>query len=172
MGLISVTAQQPADGKTPIEASDVNNQVNTVVDEFNGNIENSNIKSTAAVAFSKLASDAASTWTPTFGGFSADPTVAFARYIQIGKLVFAWYDDTPGTSNATNFTMTLPVAAKSPFVAILGKTFDNSAAKTTPGRLVASAGTANITLYSNAGTGTWTNSGTKGAAFSIMYEAA
>ena len=43
MGLISVTNQQPADGDTPIAASDVNNQVNTLVTEFNGNIDTDNL---------------------------------------------------------------------------------------------------------------------------------
>lgn len=55
MGLITVP--QVADGDTA-EASDINTPVNTIADEFNGNIDNANIKSGAAIATSKLADDA------------------------------------------------------------------------------------------------------------------
>lgn len=54
MGLISVSAQQPVDGQSPIAAADVNNQVNTIVSEFNGNIEAANVKD-STLTLAKLA---------------------------------------------------------------------------------------------------------------------
>jgi hypothetical protein len=67
MSLISVSAQQPTDGKTPIAAADVNNQVNTIVTEFNGSITSDNIAA-GGVALSNLSSTIQLTladgWTP------------------------------------------------------------------------------------------------------------
>lgn len=54
MGIISVSL--PADGSTA-DVADVNTPITTIVNEFNGNIDNDNIKSGAAIATSKLASD-------------------------------------------------------------------------------------------------------------------
>lgn len=51
------------------------------------------------------------TWTPVFTGFSVDPIVNSARYIEIGKLVIVHLNTGNGTSNATTFTMTLPIVA-------------------------------------------------------------
>lgn len=55
MGNISVSL--PADGTTG-DVADYNTPINTIVNEFNGNIDNANIKSGAAIATSKLADDA------------------------------------------------------------------------------------------------------------------
>lgn len=55
MSLINYTP--PADGETA-DAADVVTPLNTIYNEFNGNIDNSNIKSGAAIATSKLADDA------------------------------------------------------------------------------------------------------------------
>lgn len=52
MGTISVSL--PTDGTTA-DVADVNTPINTIVNEFNGNIDNANIKSAAAIAGSKLA---------------------------------------------------------------------------------------------------------------------
>jgi hypothetical protein len=52
MATINVTL--PADGDT-IDASDYNVPVNTIVNEINGNLDNSNIDSAAAISGSKLA---------------------------------------------------------------------------------------------------------------------
>lgn len=50
----SVSPAQVSDGTT-IDASDVNNPINTIANEFNGNIDNTNIKAAAAITGSKLA---------------------------------------------------------------------------------------------------------------------
>lgn len=55
MGTISVSL--PSDGTTA-DVADYNTPVTTIVNEFNGNIDNANIKTGAAIATSKLADDA------------------------------------------------------------------------------------------------------------------
>jgi hypothetical protein len=55
MALINISL--PSDGSTA-DVSDYNTPLNTVVNEFNGQIDNANIKTGAAIATSKLASDA------------------------------------------------------------------------------------------------------------------
>lgn len=55
MGVVSVSL--PADG-TVADVSDYNTPITTIVNEFNGNIDNANIKTGAAIATSKLADDA------------------------------------------------------------------------------------------------------------------
>lgn len=52
MSTVSVTL--PADGTTA-DVADYNTPINTIVNEFNGNIDNANIKSAAAISGSKLA---------------------------------------------------------------------------------------------------------------------
>lgn len=52
MGLVNLGL--PNDGEN-IDASDVNNPFNTLANEFNGNIDNDNIKSAAGISGSKLA---------------------------------------------------------------------------------------------------------------------
>ena len=57
-------------------------------------------------------------WSPTFTGFSADPTAVTARYTLAGKMCHCYFSMTAGTSNATTFTMTLPFAAANTSVQI------------------------------------------------------
>lgn len=54
MGLINFS--NITDG-TSIDANDVNNPLNTIYDEFNGNITNANIAAAAAISGTKLADD-------------------------------------------------------------------------------------------------------------------
>lgn len=65
MGTISVSL--PSDGQTA-DASDYNTPINTIVNEFNGNIDNANIKTGAAIAGSKLASASVTATQIDFGG--------------------------------------------------------------------------------------------------------
>jgi hypothetical protein len=52
MGNLSVSL--PSDGQT-IDSADYNTPINTIVNDYNGNIDNSNIAAAAAIAGSKLA---------------------------------------------------------------------------------------------------------------------
>jgi hypothetical protein len=114
------------------------------------------------------------TWTPTHGGFSADPTVV-AKYCLIGKLLFLSINTTvAGTSNATSYSLTLPPGFVSAtgrsqiFVSGIGT--NNSAGLTTPVRVTASSGSGTLTLQINPTGNTWTASGTKSASFNGFIE--
>lgn len=96
MGLITVP--QVSDGDTA-EASDINTPVNTIANEFNGNIDNSNIKSGAAIATSKLADDAgigfAKLAATIFSGQVTATTNAGGgggtlNYVNLGGIKLAW----------------------------------------------------------------------------------
>lgn len=113
-------------------------------------------------------------WTPTHGGFSADPTIV-AKYCVIGKLMFLSYATTAaGTSNATTFTLTLPAS----YVAATGRIqtmacgggINNSAGLTTTVRVSTASGSNVLSLYINPTGAAWTGSGTKSANFNCIIE--
>jgi hypothetical protein len=111
-------------------------------------------------------------FTPTWGGFSVNPT-ATTRYVQIGKIVFVEVLTTvDGTSNATTFTMTLPVnAANAAATAIGFGRGVNAGAAVGPSRIdITAAGTATFRT-DNAGNA-WTASGNKSINCCFFYEAA
>ncbi|MCR4307786.1 MAG: hypothetical protein NUV80_04435 [Candidatus Berkelbacteria bacterium] len=118
----------PVDGTT-IDASDVNTDLQGLIDEFNkqvgyskmninGNITNSDIIVSAGINLSKLESVAWTAWTPTFvnwtiGTGGSAGTTAF--YQKIGRVVNYYLISTLGSSGASvggDVTFTLPVAAK------------------------------------------------------------
>lgn len=102
-----------SDGET-IDASDLNNPINTIANEINGNLDNNNIASNAAIETSKLANSSVwADWTPdisafgTLGNGSVD-----GRYIRIGNMVHGWAIFTLGSTSAVSpgFSFTFPVA--------------------------------------------------------------
>lgn len=128
--MATINVSLPVDGDT-IDSSDYNTPINTIVNEFNGNIDNSNIKAAAAIDGSKIAGGASGiansnlnttagdiggawlAWTPTWTGLAGQPTTV-ARYTQIGKTIhFALVGTlTAGTlPNASAIIITLPVTA-------------------------------------------------------------
>lgn len=118
---------------------------------------------------------AASSWTPSFAGFSVNPTVSTAKYILIGKACLVYFiTNVAGTSNATNFTITLPFAAKSSNQSImLSLVEDNGAFQTGAGVGVTTASSTTLALFKDVGqVNGWTNTGQKRADFSGWYEIA
>lgn len=164
----------PSDGET-IEAADVNTDMQGLIDEFNGGIDNDNISASANISISKIDLDdggsAWTAWTPTPTGFSGTPTVT-GSYMQIGKTVFLSCG-VDGTSDATTFTITnLPVAPKSDYYGVAGST-KNLSFGAEAGTFYIAAGTTKVVCYpsnthSAAG---WMNSGNKLMHFNIVYEA-
>lgn len=112
MGQVNVSL--PSDGSTA-DVSDYNTPITSIVDEINGNLDNSNIDAAAAIAGSKLASGGVGTtqladsavtpakilagagtdwawdsWTPTLSGrFTDGDWTKTCSYIQVGKTVIA-----------------------------------------------------------------------------------
>lgn len=83
MGTISLSL--PSDGST-IDAADVNGPLNAIVAEFNGNIDNTNIKAAAAIDGSKLASAGITATQLATGAVTFDKAaIGFLVGISIGS---------------------------------------------------------------------------------------
>lgn len=114
-------------------------------------------------------------YTPTFGGFSADPVVV-ARYFLVGKVCTAVISNTTaGTSNANTFTISAPFTAATVadmiWVGAMG--VHRSGGIIYGGGVVKinSAGTV-FNCATSTGYSGWATSGDKSAQFSIIYEVA
>lgn len=125
MGTISVSL--PSDGDT-IDASDVNNPINTIVAVINGGIDADNIEAGGVVPNALVSGTGTSwvwqSWTPTVANITTGNGTTVAKYIQIGKTVFYKYTFTLGSTSAvgTDPTFTLPVtAATGTFLDPLGR---------------------------------------------------
>lgn len=116
------------------------------------------------------------TWVPTLTGFSANPTDTNYRYQIAGSVVrFSFSQQTAGTSNATTFTATLPMAPTTATNAswhnMCGSAVDNGSTLTTPARYtITYSGGSTMSFYKDTATGTWTNSGGKRAIANGWYE--
>lgn len=112
------------------------------------------------------------TWTPTFGGFSANPTNSTCRYAQVGKLIHAYISTSTGTSNSTSFTVTAPTTSANTVAQIgYGQGTDNGTyAKSVLASIPANSNT--ISLTWDGGQSAWTGSGIKAATFGLTYETA
>lgn len=112
-------------------------------------------------------------WTLSYGGFSANPTGQTARFTRIGKTVIAFMDDgTAGTSNATTYTVTLPVAPGSTrLVGVCYYNEDGAVSSASPAIIYGRSGSTTADVYHDQKAAAWTNSGTKLAGrCMIQYE--
>lgn len=118
----------PSDGDT-IDSSDYNTPINTIVTDYNGNIDNSNIAAAAAIAGTKLADggitnaklstsagEVGGAWlsfTPTLGNFTLGSGTKTGVYTKQGTTIRGEIQITFGTSMAfgTGMTVDLPVTA-------------------------------------------------------------
>lgn len=113
-------------------------------------------------------------YTPTFTGFSVNPTVGISQFRIIGHECYYILRTTAnGTSNATGLSISAPVVAATLTNAfwwgIPGGSADNGVALTTPSRVyIASAGTTFTADKDYAGN-VWTNVNAKGINFAIQY---
>lgn len=182
MGTISPATV--SDGET-IDASDLNNPINTIADEINGNLDANNLADDAvstakiqdgAVTNAKLSTTAGelgSAWqsyTTNVVGFSGTPTDECA-YTQIGKTVIlrVYFS---GTSNTTNLSFDLPVTAANIFNEMSsGLATNNGTQDSSPARIYTNTTTTAVATR-NAGTSNWSSSGTKGLRAIFIYEAA
>lgn len=112
MGLVTLpnTIQS---GDTDDPSRDMANWT-TIRDEFNGNIENINIKSSAAIVQSKLSFDSWSAWTPTYSANNSmtwtSVTTNIARYFVLGKVTYfqVYATGTTGGTPDAYLQFTLP----------------------------------------------------------------
>lgn len=116
-------------------------------------------------------------WTATFTGFSADPTNVISRFCVNGRTVHFWHkENTNGTSNATTFTISLPVQAYdhasiggSQWTGACGYAVDNSAGINNARWSIQDAASV-IDLYPSSTSANWTNSGGKRVYLEGFYE--
>jgi hypothetical protein len=110
-------------------------------------------------------------YVPSFTGFSSNPSSVVARYTLNGKTCSVYFFAISGTSNATTFTITLPIAAANTQVQTFnaGNTQDNGvSASSGVVRTVVNSNVLNV-YKTNVG-GAFTASGSKNVAFCITYE--
>ena len=103
-------------GGTNAVADQVDTELNTLFTVLQGGIGNVHIADDAAIAFSKLASSAWTTFTPTWAGGTpaiGNGTLSGA-YVKIGRIVIATYNLLAGsttTFGSGNYTLSLPLTA-------------------------------------------------------------
>lgn len=114
-------------------------------------------------------------WATTYTGFSANPGIAtnnLRRWAQHGKTAnIEVRHDSNGTSNATSFTMTLPIKASNTSLAPCGGAVDNGATLTTIATASLTASSAILTMRKDAAAAAWTNANGKSANVQMMFEA-
>jgi len=104
-------------------------------------------------------------WTPTFTGFSANPTSLFNRFTITGLTVTLMFRQVnAGTSNSTGFTMTAPVSAANPSGVgfFLGHGWGTDSGSLKGSLCPITIGGSNVmTMYGAPNNGNWTASGGK-----------
>lgn len=114
-------------------------------------------------------------YTPTYTGFSSNPTGGANRFRIEGNTCFVQRRaDSAGTSNSIQFFISAPVqSASGPadyWTGGFATVSDNSSNQGTPGRVYIQAGTSTITIEKAFNNVDWTTSGTKNAEFQFSYE--
>ncbi len=100
------------------------------------------------------------TWAPAATGFSPAPTVNVAEFSVIGNTIWLYFD-VSGTSNATTFTFTMPVAPLHALVWSAGYGTNATGTLATPPVLLTVAASTTGTLYKTNDLTAWTNTGNK-----------
>lgn len=113
-------------------------------------------------------------WVPVWTGFSADPTIIRAVWMQVGQTITIMIDrNALGTSDATSLWFTGPAKARTTTngqTAIIGRPTDNTADVTTQARADTGIGSTTIKCYKTMAAATWTGSGTKGVDVYMTYD--
>lgn len=110
-------------------------------------------------------------YTPTWTGFSSNPTPVVSRFSIIGREVQVLiHCNGAGTSNSTSTAITLPTNAAQTVFAGFINNFDNGGHLANPGVATANAGTSTLNLYTTTSQNGWTASGGKAVTFSLTYE--
>jgi hypothetical protein len=116
------------------------------------------------------ANDAWSTGSPSGTGF-ASKTSDLLYYIRLGKLVYCFVN-IQGTSNATTFTFTLPVAAKRTTESLVLSGLDNNSRNGVRPRLETTASSTTANVAKDEDGNVWTASSIKMVQGHFFYEAA
>lgn len=127
MSTISVSL--PADG-TVADVSDYNSPITTLVNDYNGNIDNSNIAAAAAISTSKLASD---------GGIGATMLSASAIFLGSASITASVGPTSTSTSDVDvtglAVTVTVPSGSRRVLIMATGGDYEQSAVGTAYGAI-------------------------------------
>lgn len=111
-------------------------------------------------------------YTPTATGFSVAPGVTTCHFTLSGGRLWYHYRGTSGTSNATTFTLTAPMASHASAgstAALTQYADDNGVALTAPSVAGITQGSSTVTLTSTYAGGAWTAANGKRAGFLLSY---
>lgn len=108
-------------------------------------------------------------WTTTYTGFSSAQSGGTIKWMQQGTTIFCQHLRNSGTSNATTFTMTLPIKTRQ-VTDNVSRIADNGSGSTAPGLLESGASNTTLILYKDLTGAVWTNTGAKSAIFVFIYE--
>lgn len=114
-------------------------------------------------------------FSPTYTGFSANPAGNYCKFRIDGNMCTFKHARANGTSNATGFTFTVPVAPiagqnASAALAFPHRHTNNGVTGINFGLGEAQDATTTVSLYRDLQGTAWTGSGAKGAYFTFMYE--
>lgn len=117
--MANISVSLPTDGET-IDASDYNTPINTIVNEFNGKIDNSNISATAAITGTKLA-DASVTsdkidFTTFIGLAPNNSSITTPNGLKIKS---GWVQFLGNGTNTQNIAVTFPTAFPTAVVSVV-----------------------------------------------------
>ena len=111
-------------------------------------------------------------WTPVLDGFSTNPSVSTYTFSLNGTVCYVEISQGgDGTSDATNFTITLPISfgGVGDVWGACGFTKDNGANLAGAGYRISAASSTLVTIYSDMTTGAWTASGAKRTRLATSY---
>lgn len=99
-------------------------------------------------------------WSPSYTGFSSDPSGATARFrVQGRSCTIKWAHGTPGTSNSGSFTISLPVASALDVSGWMGaRAYNNNAFQTGPALITLAAASSTMTMLKDGTGSSWTAS--------------
>lgn len=109
MGTISLSL--PGDGTTA-DVSDVNTPFTTIANVINGNLDNTNIATGAAIATSKIAQDGGLSVASVGTGFAIQQVSSMFSAVATGTTLIPFDDTIPQITEGTEF-MTLAITPKS-----------------------------------------------------------
>jgi hypothetical protein len=110
-------------------------------------------------------------FTPSFFGFSVDPTVLASWQIISGGFIMIriLLSGAAGTSSGTNFVVRCPVVCRESTGGTWSVAMNNGVQLTSVGRTTITTGSTDIGLYTDMYLGSWSSTSAKYASFNLIY---
>lgn len=109
-------------------------------------------------------------YAPTYTGFSTDPNGGQCRFMVVGNTCYLHHERLDGTSNASTFTMTLPITSLDTYT-FAGRGINNGSLIPGMGLVrIYYATNTTISFFIDGEQNAWTGSGAKNMAFNAFYQ--